>query len=282
MHLSRNRLVVKVGTSTLTNELGGNNLNSFDRLARALAHVHNRGYETILVTSGAIAVGGNMLGLEEKPSDLRLKQAAAAVGQCGIMKLYAKFFADYDKRIAQILLTAEDMENERKKENLVNTFEELLRLGVIPVVNENDSVSHAEIESEEKLFGDNDMLSAVVAILCRAHKLVIFSDIDGLFDGDPRINPRARLLERVSLVDDSVISMAGGAGSRRGTGGMKTKLCAARLAALQGIDTVITNGRNPESLSDIMDGAPVGTLIMGGVHVQARYTSIPEEDKRPA
>lgn len=262
MGLYQNRIVVKVGTSTLTNEMGQSDLRSFDRLACVLADVQNMGYEVILVSSGAIAVGTNSLKMKNRPTSMRLKQAAAAVGQCRIMFLYDKFFGDYDKPIAQILLNAEDIEQEEKKENLTNTFDALLEMGVIPIVNENDSVSYTEIESEERLFGDNDMLSAVVAVLCRAKRLVIFSDIDGLYDSDPRLHPGAKLMECIEQIDENVYALAGGAGSRRGTGGMRTKLQAASLATIQGIDTIITNGKNPASLYEIIKGNSVGTLFV--------------------
>ncbi len=263
MGLYQNRIVVKVGTSTLTNDIGQNDLRSFDRLAWALSDVQNMGYEIILVSSGAIAVGANKLKMKTRPTSMRLKQAAAAVGQCSIMFLYDKFFNDYDKTIAQILLNAEDMEIEEKKENLTNTFDSLLEMGIIPIVNENDSVSYTEIESEDRLFGDNDMLSAVVAVLCKARKLVILSDIDGFYDSDPRLYPNAKLIDHIDKIDEEVQSLAGGAGSRRGTGGMKTKLQAAKLATAQGIDTIITNGKNPAALYDIVKGVSVGTLFSG-------------------
>ena len=261
MGLYQNRIVVKVGTSTLTNEMGQSDLRSFDRLACVLADIQNLGYEVILVSSGAIAVGSNSLKMKSRPTSMRLKQAAAAVGQCRIMFLYDKFFGDYDKPIAQILLNAEDIQQEEKKENLFNTFDALLEMGIIPVVNENDSVSYTEIESEERLFGDNDMLSAVVAVLCRAQKLVILSDINGLYDSDPRLHPNARLIRRIDQIDQHIYAIAGGAGSRRGTGGMRTKLQAATLATSQGIDTIITNGKNPQSLYDIIKGETAGTLF---------------------
>ena len=174
MGLYHNRIVVKVGTSTLTNEIGQNNLKAFDCIARVLSDIQNMGYEVILVSSGAITVGINKLQTKPRPTSMRIKQAAAAVGQCSIMYLYDKFFSDYDKTVAQILLNAEDMENEEKKGNLINTFNTLLEMGIIPIVNENDSVSYTEIQSEDKLFGDNDALSAVVSVLCRAKSLVIF------------------------------------------------------------------------------------------------------------
>lgn len=263
MSLYQNRIVVKVGTSTLTNEIGKTDLRAFDRLALVLSDIQNMGYEIILVSSGAIAVGANKMNAKEKPVSLRMKQAAAAVGQCSIMHLYDKFFEDYDKTIAQILLNAEDIEQEEKKENLTNTFNALLEMGIIPVVNENDSVSYTEIESEERLFGDNDMLSAVVAVLCKAKRLIILSDIDGFYDSDPRLSPKAKLLRRIDSIDESVFSLAGGAGSRRGTGGMRTKLQAACLATAQGIDTVITNGKNPSAIYEIIEGREVGTLFAG-------------------
>lgn len=179
------------------------------------------------------------------------------------MYLYDRFFSDYDKTIAQILLNADDMKQEEKKQNLIHTFDALLEMGVIPVVNENDSVSYTEIESGDRLFGDNDMLSAVVAVLCQAKRLVILSDINGLYDADPRLHPEARLISRIDCFDDHVFSLAGGAGSRRGTGGMKTKLQAARLATAQEIDTIITNGKRPEALYDIVKGISAGTLFAG-------------------
>lgn len=263
MGLYQNRIVVKVGTSTLTNEMGKSDLRIFDRLACVLSDIQNLGQEVILVSSGAIAVGTNKLNMKTRPTSMRLKQAAAAVGQCSIMYLYDKFFGDYDKTIAQILLNAEDIEHEEKKENLTNTFDALLEMGIIPIVNENDSVSYTEIESEERLFGDNDMLSAVVAILCRAKRLVILSDIDGLYDCDPRLHPNAKLISQIEQVDESVYALAGGAGSRRGTGGMRTKLQAAGLATAQGIDTIITNGKNPSALYEIIKGGSVGTRFAG-------------------
>ena len=263
MGLYYNRIVVKVGTSTLTNEIGQNNLKAFDCIARVLSDIQNMGYEIILVSSGAIAVGMNKMQTKPRPTSMRIKQAAAAIGQCSIMYLYDKFFSDYDKTVAQILLNAEDMENEEKKENLINTFNTLLEMGIIPIVNENDSVSYTEIQSEDKLFGDNDTLSAVVSVLCRAKRLVIFSDIDGFYDSDPRLHPDAKLIDRISDIDENVLSLAGGAGSRRGTGGMKTKLQAAKLATSQGIDTIITNGKNPDALYKIVKGDNVGTIFIG-------------------
>ncbi len=263
MGLYQNRIVVKVGTSTLTNDLGKSDLRSFDRIACVLSDIHNMGYDVILVSSGAIAVGSHKLKMASRPTSMKMKQAAAAVGQCRIMFLYDKFFSDYDKTTAQILLNAEDIEQEEKKENLINTFDTLLEMGAIPIVNENDSVSYTEIESTERLFGDNDMLSAVVAVLCKAKRLIILSDIDGLYESDPRLHPEAKLIEKIEQIDEEIYAAAGGAGSRRGTGGMKTKLQAAKLATSNGTDTVITNGKRPEAIYDIVNGKKAGTLFVG-------------------
>jgi len=261
MNRKKRRIVVKVGTSTLTNEFGKRNLHRIEELAMTLADIQNMGNEVVLVSSGAIAVGANKMRLSDPPKEMRMKQAAAAVGQCDNMFLYDKFFGYYSKTVAQILLNAEDIQQEEKKENLSNTFEALLEHGIIPIVNENDSVSYTEIESEERLFGDNDKLSAVVAVLCRADMLVILSDIDGFYDKDPRFYRDAKLISRVDTIDESIYALAGGAGSRRGTGGMKTKLEAAELAVSQGISTLVMNGNDPSRLYDIFKGKKVGTLF---------------------
>ena len=261
MSVKKRRIVVKVGTSTLTNELGNSNLRNIEKLALVLSDLHNLGNEIVFVSSGAIAVGANKMHLDGTPTTLRMKQAAAAVGQCENMFLYDKFFGYYNKTVAQILLNAEDIRQEEKKENLSNTFEALLEQGIIPIVNENDSVSYTEIESEEKLFGDNDMLSAVVAVLCNADLLVILSDIDGFYDSDPRFYKNAQLISRIDEITEETYRLAGGAGSRRGTGGMRTKLQAAELATSQGINAIVTNGSRPECLYDIVKGLKVGTLF---------------------
>ena len=247
MSLKQERIVIKAGTTTLTNELGNSNLHRMEELALAISDIQNMGHEVILVSSGAIAVGANKMRLQEKPRSMRMKQAAAAVGQCTNMFLYDKFFGYYDKTVAQILLNAEDITQEEKKENLTNTFDALLEHGIIPIVNENDSVSYTEIESEEKLFGDNDMLSAVVAV----------------YNKDPRLYKDAVLIEQIDEINDSTYKLAGGAGSRRGTGGMRTKLQAADLATSQGIDTIVANGSNPAALYDIVKGKQIGTKFVG-------------------
>ncbi|MBQ1843084.1 MAG: glutamate 5-kinase [Lachnospiraceae bacterium] len=261
--INKKRIVVKVGTSSLTNEIGNPNLRAFDSLALVLSDVHNMGYDIVLVSSGAIAVGASKLHLKEKPTELRYKQACAAVGQCSNMFWYDKFFSEYNQEVAQILFNADDLENEEKKENLSNTINTLLEMGIIPIVNENDSVSYTEIDSEEHLFSDNDKLSAIVAILCNAGKLVIFSDIDGFFDKDPRLYSDAKLIDRIDEITDETFQLAGGAGSRRGTGGMRTKLEAARLATAQGISTIVTNGAHPDALYNVVAGRKVGTLFKG-------------------
>ena len=261
MSIRKRRIVVKVGTSTLTNELGRSNLRTMEKLAMVLADVQNQGNEVILVSSGAIAVGADKMHLKEKPTEMRMKQAAAAVGQCENMFLYDKFFGYYDKTVAQILLNADDIQEEERKENLATTFEALLEQNIIPIVNENDSVSFREIETEDKLFGDNDMLSAVVAVLCEADRLIILSDIDGFFNKDPRLYKDAQLISRIDTIDESVYHLAGGAGSRRGTGGMRTKVQAADIATRQGIDVLVVNGKDPAVIYDIMDGKKIGTLF---------------------
>ena len=259
--MDNKRIVVKVGTSTLTYENGRTNLQRLEMLARVLSDIRSRGHEVILVSSGAIAMGAEKLKMKERPTELRYKQAAAAVGQCSAMFYYDKFFHEYDQEVAQILLNAEDIDNEEKKANLTGTFLTLLEMGVIPVVTENDSIGHTEIESADRLFGDNDMLSAIVAGLCDAQLLVIFSDIDGFYDKDPRKNEDAQLISRIGRIDEETFALAGGAGSRRGTGGMVTKLRAASYGMARGIDTVVTNGVHPESLYDILGGHIVGTLF---------------------
>ena len=254
------RLVVKVGTSTLTRETGSLNLLNMERLARVLSDLEGMGYQVVLVSSGAIGIGTKKLRLMERPTELKMKQAAAAVGQCMMMHVYDKFFAEYNRTVAQILLTGEDVDAPVRSEHLHNTFESLLELGVIPIVNENDSVSSAEIETGQcKVLGDNDTLSAIVARLCEADLLVLLSDIDGLYDADPRTHPHASLIHHVEAVTPQLRAMAGGAGTWRGTGGMATKLNAAQLCLEAGIDMVIANGSRMEAIYDIVAGQDVGT-----------------------
>ena len=258
--LKPQRIVVKVGTSTLTRSSGSMNLQNMEHLTRTLADLKGMGHEIILVSSGAIGVGTKKLRLEERPTELRMKQATAAVGQCMMMHLYDKLFSEYNRTVAQILLTSDDVEDPIRAEHLSSTFSALLELGVIPVVNENDSVSSAEIETGRcKVLGDNDTLSAIVARLCGADLLVLLSDIDGLYDADPRTHPDAKLIHHVSAITPELRAMAGGAGTWRGTGGMATKLHAAQLALDAGIDMVISNGARMEELYDIVAGKNIGT-----------------------
>lgn len=258
--MEKKRLVVKVGTSTLLREGGGVNLREMDALARVLSDLKNMGHQVILVSSGAIGVGAGKLGLNERPTELRFKQAAAAAGQCELMHLYDKFFAEYGQTVAQILLTGEDVEHPVRAEHLTGTFEALLELGCIPVVNENDSVSAAEIETgQKKVLGDNDTLSAIVAGLCRADLLVLLSDIDGLYDADPRKDRSAKLIHRVEAITPEIEALAGGGGTKWGTGGMYTKLTAAKRSMAHGIDMVIANSNKLDALYDIVEGGDVGT-----------------------
>ncbi|PWL57758.1 glutamate 5-kinase [Merdimmobilis hominis] len=253
------RIVVKVGSSTLTYETGMINIRRVEKLVKVLADLRNSGKEIVLVSSGAVAVGVGKLGLKERPHDTPSKQAAAAVGQCELMYLYDKLFAEYNHNVAQILLTRDIVEVEKRTENVVNTFNRLLEMGVIPVVNENDTVAVEEIE-----FGDNDTLSAIVATLVGADALILMSDIDGLYTANPHENPNATLIRRVETIDDSILSIAGGAGSNRGTGGMITKIHAAQIACSKGIDMAIIQGENPDLLYDLMEGKEVGTHFIGG------------------
>ena len=250
------RLVVKVGTSTLTYETGKTNIRRMMKLCSVLADLHNSGIDVVLVTSGAIGVGVGKLGLLEKPSDIPGRQAAATVGQCELMFMYDKFFSEYGQKIGQLLVTKSDFENDIRRENLSNTFEKLFEYGAIPVVNENDSVA-----TEEIVYGDNDSLSAIVATLIKADGLVILSDIDGLFDSNPMENEDARLITVVEKIDESVFALCGGAGTKRGTGGMVTKVHAAQIAGEKGIPTVVMNGTAPQDIYKLIVGRQVGTLF---------------------
>lgn len=252
-------LVVKVGTSTLTYENGKVNLRRLEELCRTLADLQNAGRKLVLVSSGAIGVGMGKLGLPSRPEETEKKQALAAIGQCELMFLYDKFFGEYNHTVAQVLLTADVVDFPRGRENVQNTFRELLSMGVIPVVNENDTVETQELEG--KNFGDNDTLSAVVAGLCGAQGLVILTDIDGLYTGDPRKDPSAQRIPRVEEITQEVEALAGGAGSNRGTGGMATKLKAAKLAKSHGISMAILSGSDLPSLYRLMEGESVGTLF---------------------
>jgi glutamate 5-kinase len=239
------------------------NMKKLDKLAMVLSDIKGMGNEIILVSSGAIAVGSNKLGFQERPKELRMKQAAASVGQLELMHLYEKFFAEYGQIVGQILLTDGDVESEPRRENLIRTFDALLELGVIPVVNENDSVSSAEIETgHNKILGDNDTLSVIVATLCKADKLILLSDIDKLYDKDPHCNPDAKPVNVVTEITGALRDMAGGSGSGWGTGGMSTKLSAGEIAMRNGIEMTITSGDRLDSIYDILEGKNVGTRFV--------------------
>ena len=260
--MRKKRIVFKVGTSTLCHAGKGLNFKNIDALARVLIDIKNEGHEVILVSSGAIGTGVAKLRLQERPVDIREKQAVAAVGQLELMHIFDKLFGEYGATIGQVLLTRDDVDRPTVKNNLSGTFEALLKLGVIPIVNENDSVCIEEIESEHKIFGDNDTLSAVVATLVGAELLIILSDIDGLYDSDPRLNQNAKLIPIVTELNDEITSLAGGIGSSLGTGGMVTKLIAARIAGDAGIETIITNGSNPQNLYSAVNLGEIGTRFV--------------------
>ena len=248
------KIVVKVGTSTLAHAGGRLNIRRIELLCKVLADLKNAGNEVSLVSSGAIGMGVGKLNLRERPQDTAGKQAAAAVGQCELMYTYDKLFSEYNHTVAQILLTAEDLRNEKRHENFENTMGRLLEMQVLPIINENDTVATEEIE-----IGDNDTLAAIVAVSVKADLLVLLSDIDGLYTADPHKDSGARLIESVCEIDEGIIALGGGKGSALGTGGMATKLHAAQIATERGCDMIITNGERPEELYDIADGKRVGT-----------------------
>ena len=249
-----NRIVIKVGTSTLTYDNGNINLTRIEKLTRVLSDLMNSGKEVVLVSSGAVGVGVNKIKLKEK-------QAAAAVGQCELMHIYSKFFGEYSHIVGQVLLTRDVVEDDHIRENVVNTFETLLENKIIPIVNENDTVAIDEIENIVR-FGDNDNLSAIVAELVSADLLIILSDIDGFYDSDPRKNPNSKLIKTVEEITPELEACAGGAGSNLGTGGMATKLTAAKRAISANCNMILANGENPSLLIDIVEGKEVGTLFM--------------------
>ena len=250
------RMVVKVGTSTLTYPTGKTNLQIVDRLARVLSDLQNQGKEVVLVSSGAIGMAVGKLGLAKKPQETAKKQAVAAVGQCELMFMYDKLFSEYGNTIGQLLITRSDFESDERRANLSNSFEKLFEFGAIPVINENDSIAVEEI-----VFGDNDTLSAMVAKLVNADALIILSDIDGLYSGNPREDENAYLIPVVEEISDELMAIAGTKGSTRGTGGMVTKLHAAQIAMDAGIDTVVMNGAQPEDIYRLLDGRQIGTYF---------------------
>ena len=248
------RVVIKIGTSTLTYANGSVNIRRMAMLCRAISDMKNAGNEVIIVSSGAIGMGVGKLHLPKRPTDIATKQAAAAVGQCELMYIYDKEFAEHNHTVAQILLTAPDLECEDRHAKFDATVNKLLELSVIPIINENDTIATEEIE-----FGDNDTLSARIAASVGADLLVLLSDIEGLYTKDPRKHSDATLIPEIRGVTDEIMALGEGAGSALGTGGMQTKLRAARIANAAGCDMIITNGAYPERLYKILDGEPVGT-----------------------
>ena len=252
------RIVIKVGTSTLTHQNGNINIRRIENLCKVISDLKNAGLEVILVSSGAIAMGVGKLGLNEKPQDIPTKQACAAIGQCELMYVYDKLFQEYNHTVAQILMTGADFENQERYDNFQNTMDRLLELGVLPIINENDTIATSEIK-----VGDNDTLSAITAVGTHADLLILLSDIDGLYTADPHQVEDATLIPEVKEITDDILELAGAAGTALGTGGMVTKLSAAKLCMDAGTDMIIANGSNPSVLYDIFEGKTVGTRFIG-------------------
>lgn len=252
-------IVFKVGTSTLMHPTMKTNFHVIDSLCQVLSDLSNTGKRIVLVTSGAIGFGVEKLGLAQRPRDTAGKQAAATVGQCALMYLYDKMFAQYGKSVGQLLMTKDDVDHANRRQNLINAFHRLFEFGVIPIINENDAVAVEEI-----VYGDNDSLSAVVATLVEADALVILTEVDGLYDANPTTHPDAKLIPVVEKITDEVRALAGGAVSKVGTGGMITKIHAAEIAAESGIPTYIINGADPKKIYDLIGGASLGTHFLAG------------------
>jgi len=252
------RIAVKVGTSTLTHATGRMDIRRVEAMCKALCDIKNAGHELILISSGAIGMGVGKMNLPARPEDMPSKQAMAAIGQCELMYVYDKLFSEYSHIVAQILLTGEDFRDERRHRNFSNTIGRLLSLGVIPIINENDTVS-----TEEVAVGDNDTLGALVAVSAQAELLVVLTDIDGLYTADPRKDPSAGRIPEVREITPEILAAAGGRGSARGTGGMATKLAAAGICMEAGVDMLIVDGADPAVLYDAVEGRPVGTRFIG-------------------
>ena len=248
------RLVVKIGTSTLAHPSGHLNIRRVETLCKIMSDIKNAGHEVILVSSGAIGMGVGKLGLRQRPTDIPSKQAAAAVGQCELMYTYDKLFGEYHHTVAQLLITKDDTVNAKRRSNFINTLNRLLELGVLPIINENDTIATDEI-----VIGDNDTLGAIVAQSVQAELLILLSDIDGLYTADPHKDENALLLHQVDEINDEILSLAGVSSTTQGTGGMVTKLHAAEICLASGCEMVIANGNRPENLYDILDGKAVGT-----------------------
>ncbi|MBE6770016.1 MAG: glutamate 5-kinase [Ruminococcaceae bacterium] len=248
------RVVIKIGTSTLAHSTGHLNIRRVEEICKVVSDIKNAGNEVIMVSSGAIGMGVGKLGLAKRPDDIPTKQAAAAVGQCELMYTYDKLFSEYNHTVAQLLITGADVEAADRYENFSNTLNRLLELDAIPVINENDTVA-----TEEIVIGDNDTLAAIVAKSTNADLLILLSDIDGLYTADPHKCPDAKIIEKVTKIDEKITALAGGKGTSLGTGGMVTKLNAAKICLNSGCDMVIANGNNPLNIYDILEGKPVGT-----------------------
>ena len=250
------RIVIKIGTSTLAHPTGHLNIRLVEQLCKVVSDIKNAGHHVILVSSGAIGMGVGKLGLRTRPSDIPTKQAAAAVGQCELMYTYDKLFSEYNHTVAQLLITGDDVANQIRHENFRNTLNRLLELEAIPIINENDTVATDEI-----VIGDNDTLAAIVAKSVGADKLILLSDIDGLYTADPHKDPNAKFLDFVSEITDEIRALGGGSAGSQGTGGMATKLRAAEICLDAGCDMVITNGKRPDDLYAILEGRSVGTTF---------------------
>lgn len=248
------RIVVKIGTSTLTHATGHLNIRRVEALCKTLSDIKNAGHEIIMVSSGAVGMGVGKLGLQQRPRDIPTKQAAAAVGQCELMYVYDKLFSEYHHTVAQLLITGDDTQNETRHQNFTTTLNRLLELGALPIINENDTVA-----TEELGIGDNDTLAAIVASSVSADLLILLSDIDGLYTADPHTHPEAVLLHKVTKIDDHIRELAGVSNGTQGTGGMITKLRAAEICLSRGCDMVIANGNEPANLYAILAGDEIGT-----------------------
>ena len=253
------RIVIKVGTSTLTHGTGKLNIRRVELLCKVMSDLKNAGHELVLVSSGAIAMGVGKMNMTRKPTDIPSKQALAAIGQCELMYIYDKLFSEYHHTVAQVLLTGSDVEDSQRHLNFQNTMFKLLEMGAFPIINENDTVATAEIA-----VGDNDTLGAIVATNIRADLLILMSDIEGLYTADPRQDPNAKLIPLVEEITLDILALAGGSGSELGTGGMVTKLRAAKMCMDAGCDMIIMNGERPNDLYRIVDGENIGTRFKGG------------------
>ena len=252
------RIVIKIGTSTLAHPTGHLNIRRVEELCKIISDIKNSGQEVIMVSSGAIGMGVGKLGLRSRPTDIPSKQAAAAVGQCELMYTYDKLFSEYNHTVAQLLITGDDVKCQDRHDNFSNTLNRLLELGALPIINENDTVSTKEI-----VIGDNDTLAAIVAESVQADKLILLSDIDGLYTADPHRDPDAKLIHRVTVIDEKLLGLAGGSNGTQGTGGMVTKLQAAQICMHCGCEMVIANGNDPMNLYGILEGKEIGTTFAG-------------------